>query len=574
MNLHSPVFLIPEQAAAYAAHPWHEEIARFTLPEACIHELPDALVTAGRLLDAETAAGAVYGNDGKLHPASLHLRRRRILNPSHETVDARRDTLSLRGTWLYLGWGFVHHGHMLLEGFARAWALKETDLERLDGILMHWHGSTPPPATLPLLAMLGLGEQFPLHWVQEDTRIQRLLLPAQRSVLGRAMGEEMQWVYGQLRAAAKSGDEDGRAGAKRLYVSRRLLNTGLRRLIGEERIEQAFTARGYRIVHPQFLTLCQQIRLFSEAEAIAGCEGSGLHNVLFAERPGTLRVLGCANRIADVITQTQIDRHRGWTTEIVLTDTELLPIVKHHRSAYTAEESALTVFAGTLPPKTPECLRRTQLSSWAAQALALAPEHCQDPEISLCPSDHSTWTRLLAAHGGDVAAAEREWEETSAFDCGDPRLALGLARHLLKAGDPDAAIQWAERAVKTEPDSPNALRLLGQLRASQSNWSAAAELFQRAQELAPRDVGFLKKITWSELQSGNLEAAELAALRARIVLPDDPVPLEHLARVAARRGDFGGALTWIQEALTRNPDNEHYQDLETQWQKAAGSAPR
>lgn len=573
MNLHSPVFLIPEQAAAYAAHPWHEEIARFTLPEAQIQEMPDAFVTAGRLLDVETASGAVYGADGELHPASLHLRRRRILNPSRERIAAPRNALSLRGTWLYLGWGFAHHGHMLLEGLARAWSLKETAFEPLDGILMHWHGSALPPATPPLLAMLGLGEQLPLRWVQRDTRVQRLLLPGQRSVLGRAMGEEMQWVYGQLRAAARNGDEDERARAKRLYVSRRLLNTGLRRLIGEERIEQAFTDQGFRVVHPQLLTLCQQIRLFSQAEAIAGCEGSGLHNVLFADRPGTLRVLGCANRIADVITQSQIDRHRGWSTEIVLTEAELLPIVKHHRSAYTAEEFALKLFAGPLPPKSPECLRRTQLSAWAAQALALAPERCRDPMIPLRPADQSVWARLLAAHGGDTAAAEREWEETSAFGCRDPRLALGLARHLLKAGDRGAAARWAERAVTLEPDSPNALRLLGQLRASQSEWSAAAELLQRAQELAPRDVEFLKTITWSEFQSGNLEAAEFTALRARASLPGDPVPLAHLARIAARRGDFDGALAWIREALAHNPDNEHYQQLQAQWQEAAGSAP-
>ncbi|WP_228119122.1 glycosyltransferase family 61 protein [Gluconobacter oxydans] len=48
--------------------------------------------------------------------------------------------------------------------------------------------------------------------------------------------------------------------------------------------------RGYEIIHPEKFSLEEQIRIFSEAAAVVGEHGSGMHSTLFSS-PGT--VVGC-----------------------------------------------------------------------------------------------------------------------------------------------------------------------------------------------------------------------------------------------------------------------------------------
>jgi len=73
-----------------------------------------------------------------------------------------------------------------------------------------------------------------------------------------------------------------------LYVSRRLLDFGKDRYIGEDKIEAFLAARGARVIHPQDMPFREQVRVFNEHRRIFGMIGSGMHNIVLALQPKEL----------------------------------------------------------------------------------------------------------------------------------------------------------------------------------------------------------------------------------------------------------------------------------------------
>lgn len=74
----------------------------------------------------------------------------------------------------------------------------------------------------------------------------------------------------------------GTTGSKRLFVSRGELSIDNRTLVNRAEVEALASAAGFEILRPEHLPLAEQIRLFANAAVIAGEQGSGLHNSVFA----------------------------------------------------------------------------------------------------------------------------------------------------------------------------------------------------------------------------------------------------------------------------------------------------
>ena len=74
---------------------------------------------------------------------------------------------------------------------------------------------------------------------------------------------------------------------ERIYLSRsHLKSTRKRQALNENAVEAMLAAQGFAIVHPQELSIPDQIAILRNADVIAGCDGSALHMSAFA-RPGT-----------------------------------------------------------------------------------------------------------------------------------------------------------------------------------------------------------------------------------------------------------------------------------------------
>lgn len=100
-----------------------------------------------------------------------------------------------------------------------------------------------------------------------------------------------QWVHPAAREVfaklKRLGVKSAISRPKRIYVSRS--KVAARNLTNETQVERVFRDLGFEIIHPQEMSIEDQIAVFSDAKMIAGSGGSAMHSAVFA--PDSTRVL-------------------------------------------------------------------------------------------------------------------------------------------------------------------------------------------------------------------------------------------------------------------------------------------
>lgn len=189
---------------------------------------------------------------------------------------------------IYLGWLFNQFGHFLLESLARTWFLKEVP----PTVRVVFHRTGPPIKQGIIRDMLML---FGIPWsrvlfLEAPTRIRRIFIPEPLYQLSE---------HAHVRAAEPYRDvarrvleqRGSRASPQHAYISRRLLPSQLRRIVGERELEAILQENGFLIVHPELLPLVEQVRFFNAHSEYIAAEGSAVHNVLYSLNAPKLHIL-------------------------------------------------------------------------------------------------------------------------------------------------------------------------------------------------------------------------------------------------------------------------------------------
>lgn len=165
---------------------------------------------------------------------------------------------------IYGGYFFDHFGHFLLESLARAWVVEEVG--RLPFV---WASGGPSNGWQgEILSLLGL--HVPMRFPKRPIRFRRLIVPEP--------GFRIQGIFHRRHArflSCFSSDREGGESGK-VWLSR----TEIRpegRCPGERQLQQQLAAEGWEIVHPQRLSVVEQLRILSNASVVAGLEGSAFH---------------------------------------------------------------------------------------------------------------------------------------------------------------------------------------------------------------------------------------------------------------------------------------------------------
>lgn len=220
---------------------------------------------------SKTRLGAFASDGTFLH--SFRMLRSIHASPIEEFPDAVEDQLT--GTFVYGGVMRPHYGHFLMESLARAWFLREfPDLPIL------WHTANGKGSLSAwrreIFALLGISEER-FHFVLRPTAVQRVLLPDPGSVLERWLDPMHARALGVFPFAKYP--QSGR----RVWLSRSRLPTHLQRIAGEAELETKLAEGGWSIVHPEQLTVREQLASMADAEEIAGFEGSAFYTLLLAD---------------------------------------------------------------------------------------------------------------------------------------------------------------------------------------------------------------------------------------------------------------------------------------------------
>ena len=179
------------------------------------------------------------------------------------------------------------YGHWITEGLARFWVL-----------------AAPPNSTVPGFRVLG--SQFPVRSFVRSSRFQgwrhafrvfgvtrtdrlvcRSVVKAPLIIVPRCsveLGLTLHAAHLEVtRTIARHLLRDGatKQNARPVYLSRTRLRYSQRTILGEEAVEQYCRSRGFLVVHPERMSLRNQVQLFNTHETFVGVLGSAFHSTLF-----------------------------------------------------------------------------------------------------------------------------------------------------------------------------------------------------------------------------------------------------------------------------------------------------
>ncbi|MFN0084186.1 MAG: glycosyltransferase family 61 protein [Blastocatellia bacterium] len=184
------------------------------------------------------------------------------------------------GHFFYLGGDPVRgYSHWIFDALPRLMMLDRVSRPDLQlivfGTLNQWQADS--------LRLLGFDQYALLELRDRHIECEYLHFP---SAVGET-GSLSPLALGFLRQRLLETRRPGRAGHRRLYVSRRL--AGRRHIVNEDELMPILQSNGFEIVMTEQMSFEDQVAAFSEAEIVIGAHGAGLSNLAFA--PADCRVL-------------------------------------------------------------------------------------------------------------------------------------------------------------------------------------------------------------------------------------------------------------------------------------------
>jgi len=178
-------------------------------------------------------------------------------------------------------WGRQTYAHWLLEC-----------LPRLEG-LHHYEQTTGEKVPLlvhsPLkswqrdsLALMGYGPDHYQTWDGQRLKVKRLILPSFRRQCRWSEPDAFDWMRQRMIAHLPPPTEQTPALSPRILISRG--NAVGRCITNEAEVLALLTSYGFKSYVTDALSFADEVRLFSQAEAVIGTHGSGLINMIFATK--------------------------------------------------------------------------------------------------------------------------------------------------------------------------------------------------------------------------------------------------------------------------------------------------
>jgi len=290
------------------------ELADFRFP--AISELPSGVVVCKNVW-VHPGAGGLYDKKGQPIFESFLRRGFDLQHYPHarpEPFDVKKLTASANDKIVerivYVPYASMFHfGHMLTEFAGNLGPLLEhaNGLDHIGGIgsLLLVPGRAAPFCNsladllgLPahrLLSTASLIEPLPVHQatIPRPSMINRHGLASRHFTHLRQLLARLYGINKELSALSKFD-----RGVK-LYLSRSRLPIGARHTIEEEELEKELTGVGWRIIHPEQLSITEQLVHLSDAQTIAGCLGSAMHLLMaFGDFIGRRRLIALGETAA------------------------------------------------------------------------------------------------------------------------------------------------------------------------------------------------------------------------------------------------------------------------------------
>jgi capsular polysaccharide biosynthesis protein len=203
-----------------------------------------------------------------------------FVNAGPETIPLPDDCPTIRDPMLYLASFDAHWGHFLTDGISRLWSRCVFPEVRN---LPCFSSSAVPNVKQVQEYLQALGIVGQLTHFTHSVRFETCFIPA-ASFSDRGEAYSIHLRPSQDAVALSACSRDLVQSAQPVYLSRSRFGSG-RKIRREAELEQALAALGVVIVHPERLSLQEQIILFGSHHVFIGCWGSAFHGLCFCSAP-------------------------------------------------------------------------------------------------------------------------------------------------------------------------------------------------------------------------------------------------------------------------------------------------
>ncbi|MGG6293850.1 glycosyltransferase family 61 protein [Leptolyngbya sp. AN02str] len=253
----------------------------FTLRKPFVAEVPNAYLVGptavGLASDRSILMETVMPNSDRQFPSFEALPLRTLSHRSLRSPTIELDTACS----LVNGWGRKVYAHWLAE-----------NLTRLEGLERYQQRTGIKPTLLvhaqlkswqkESLALLGYQPEDYVPWTGGIARVNRLVVPSFRRQARWSDPSAYQWMRDRMIHNLPSVQDSSLPYSSRIFISRG--NASGRRIVNEEDVMQLLSPLGFKKYVLEELTFSEEVRLFSQAEAIVGIHGSGLVNMIFSTK--------------------------------------------------------------------------------------------------------------------------------------------------------------------------------------------------------------------------------------------------------------------------------------------------
>ncbi|MBV1780717.1 glycosyltransferase family 61 protein [Paeniglutamicibacter sp. ABSL32-1] len=255
--------------------PWSRPAVPSLAPASSAVTVDHAVLTTFQVnkLDARhsTVSGAVYV-EGKLIPSSQRVGGRGgdlVTSADPETIAGTAGFNRLSGRWLYAGNWMGQFGHFITETLTTMWPRLP-----FDGIICHpfIFGSAIEPWQVELVRRLGF--DVPIMVARQGCVVDELVVAQRPFILNDSVSPQAVGVWNRV---ASQGNH-----SRNVFLSRSKLLKDPRRVDGDNRLDDLMASKGFDIVHPQELSLNEQLATVADAGILSGVSGSALHLSAFA----------------------------------------------------------------------------------------------------------------------------------------------------------------------------------------------------------------------------------------------------------------------------------------------------
>lgn len=177
---------------------------------------------------------------------------------------------------LYGGIFVNHFGHFLMESTNRLWYLIENKEKNLDIVFLNAKRQKVIPQFWEFMDLLGISREK-VHFISQPTRFSKVYVPGESHIINHSFNKKF------LHPFRYAADQVTAQPSEKIYLSRTKFRGGTL-CLGEAYIEDVFRKNGFKILHPESMSLREQIAYLKGAKTVAGVIGTATHMEVFARQ--------------------------------------------------------------------------------------------------------------------------------------------------------------------------------------------------------------------------------------------------------------------------------------------------